>query len=178
MRHDIEPATVYSTELLMNHEEIPFIERGVAPVGGEGSDYLVGLGSNTFTGNGGADLFVVSYGSSAGGALTQNTTTDFTQGEDALGLIGLGVNDTNYDSTLFQQLVGDDLLVCVDRDGSAIAELPVLVATLDGFGDLLDLEFDVLSSSPGVAEDDDDDGDDDPPPPEPEESSGPPPPTS
>ncbi|HSF65422.1 MAG TPA: hypothetical protein VLA78_13605 [Paracoccaceae bacterium] len=168
IKGDVKPATIYSAELRMDYDEIPFHARGTTITGTEASDYLVGLGSNTFTGGAGGDLFVVSYGSSNGGALTQNTVTDFAVGQDVLGLIGLGVNDLTFDSTVFQQVVGDDLQIWVDRDGAVIAEKPVLVATLTGVDAELDLLTDILAFTPGAEVDADDEGGEPPPPPEPE----------
>jgi hypothetical protein len=168
VKGDIKPATIYSTELLMNYEDIPFIARGEAATGSEGSDYLVGLGSNTLTGLDGGDLFVVSYGSSNGGALTASTITDFVVGEDTLGLIGLGVNDTNFESTVFQEVVGGNLEISVDRDGAIVGETFEKVATLANVTEELDLETDFLVLTPGAEEDNDDDGPTPPPPPPPE----------
>lgn len=170
IKGDIKPATIYSAELVQTYEELAFNARGAAVVGGDGIDHLVGLGSNVFTGNGGADLFVVSYGSSAGGALTQSTITDFVVGEDVLGLIGLGVNDVTFDQTVYQEVVGNDLLVYVDRDGTALGETSVLVATLQGVTGELDLETDFLTSTPGSEVDNDDAGGEPPPPPPPPEA--------
>ena len=156
LKGDIKPATVFSTELLMDYTEIPFNARGDSIVGGADDDHLVGLGDNTFTGGAGKDLFVVSYGSSAGGALTSSVITDFTHGDDMLGLIGLGVNDTNFDEKVTQQVVGSDLLVSVDRDGADSLESAVLVATLLGVTEELSLEEGFLVFTPGTAVDDGD----------------------
>jgi len=163
IKGDIKPATIYSTELLMNYEEIPFIARGEAFVGTTGSDYLVGLGNNTLTGGDGGDLFVVSYGSSNGGALTSSTITDFTVGLDTLGLIGLGVNDTTFDATVYQEVVNGNLVISVDRDGAVIEEGFVQVAVLEGVTEELDIEGDILALTPGAEEDNDDEGPVDPP---------------
>ncbi|MDB4111807.1 hypothetical protein N9571_04555, partial [Yoonia sp.] len=163
IKGDIKPATIYSTELLMNYEEIPFIARGEAFVGTTGSDYLVGLGDNTLTGGDGGDLFVVSYGSSNGGALTSSTITDFTVGLDTLGLIGLGVNDTTFDATVYQEVVNGNLVISVDRDGAVIEEGFVQVAVLEGVTEELDIEGDILALTPGAEEDNDDEGPVDPP---------------
>lgn len=163
VKGDIKPATIYSAELLMNYEEIPFIARGDSFSGTEGADYLVGLGSNTLTGGAGGDLFVVSYGSSNGGALTSSTITDFTVGVDVLGLIGLGVNDDTFDTTVFQEVVDGDLVISVDRDGAVIGEGFEQVAILENVTQKLDLETDFLALTPGSAVDDDDEGPVDPP---------------
>jgi len=156
IKGDIKPATIYGTELLMNYEEIPFIARGEAFVGTTGSDYLVGLGGNTLTGGDGGDLFVVSYGSSNGGALTSSTIIDFTVGLDTLGLIGLGVNDTTFDETVLQEVVNGNLVISVDRDGADTAEGFVQVAVLEGVTEELDIEGDILALTPGAEEDNDD----------------------
>ena len=154
IKGDIKPATIYSTELLMNYEEIPFIARGEAFVGTTGSDYLVGLGDNTLTGG---------DGSSNGGALTSSTITDFTVGLDTLGLIGLGVNDTTFDATVYQEVVNGNLVISVDRDGAVIEEGFVQVAVLEGVTEELDIEGDILALTPGAEEDNDDEGPVDPP---------------
>jgi hypothetical protein len=64
IKGDIKPATVYSAQLLMDYEEITLHSAGATINGTDLSDYLVGIGSNTFTGGAGADLFVLSYGTS------------------------------------------------------------------------------------------------------------------
>ena len=163
IKGDIKPATIYSTELLMNYEEIPFIERGLAFTGTENGDYLVGLGNNTLTGGEGGDLFVVSYGSSNGGALTSSTITDFTIGSDVLGLIGLGVNETTFDATFYQEVVNGNLVISVDRDGAVIEQGFEQVAVLEGVTQKLDLESDILALTPGAEEDNDDEGPVEPP---------------
>jgi Ca2+-binding RTX toxin-like protein len=73
-----------------------------------------------------------------------------------LGLIGLGVNDTNFDEKVTQQVVGSDLLVSVDRDGADSLESAVLVATLLGVTEELSLEEGFLVFTPGTAVDDGD----------------------
>ena len=67
IKGDIKPATLYDTELRLNYEEIDIAAVGANLVGTAASDYLVGQGGNTFTGDtapedDGADLFVLSYG--------------------------------------------------------------------------------------------------------------------
>ena len=163
IKGDIKPATIYSTELLMNYEEIPFIDRGLSFTGTENADYIVGLGNNTLTGGAGGDLFVVSYGSSNGGALTSSTITDFAVGVDVLGLIGLGVNDITFDATVYQEVVDGNLVISVDRDGAVIEQGFEQVAVLENVTETLDLETDFLALTPGAEEDNDDDGPVEPP---------------
>jgi len=106
---------------------------------------------------------VVSYGSSNGGALTSSTIIDFTVGLDTLGLIGLGVNDTTFDATVYQEVVDGNLVISVDRDGAVIEEGFVQVAVLLGVTEELDIEGDILALTPGAEEDNDDEGPVDPP---------------
>jgi hypothetical protein len=87
-------------------------------------------------------------------------------------MIGLGVNDVTFGSTVFQQVVGDDLLIYVDRDGAVIAAKPELVATLEGVGAELDLDTDFLVFTPGAEVEDDDEGGVTPPPPPPAPING------
>ncbi|MBN2873120.1 MAG: calcium-binding protein, partial [Halothiobacillaceae bacterium] len=141
VKGDIKPATVYSAELLMDYELVTPYAVGADIVGTTGDDYLVGIGSNTFFGDLGSDLFVASYGSSIEGvALTQSTITDFTVGEDALGFFDLGVNDLNFDSLVTQTVVDGNLEVAIDG---------TLVVTLEGVDEKLDMEADFLLVNPG-----------------------------
>jgi Ca2+-binding RTX toxin-like protein len=141
VKGDIKPATVYSAELVMNYEKVTPYAVGADITGTDGEDFLVGIGSNIFTGGEGGDLFVVSYGSSVEGvALTASTINDFTVGTDTLGLIDLGVNDINFDTMVSQEIVGGNLEVSVDG---------TLVATLIGVDQTLDMEEDFLMANPG-----------------------------
>ncbi|MBD3805098.1 MAG: hypothetical protein IE919_17915, partial [Thioclava sp.] len=164
IKGDIKPATVYSAELVMSYERITPFAADAEVNGTDGDDFLVGIGSNSFTGGAGADLFVLSYGSSVEGVpLTANTITDFEVGKDAIGLIGLGVSDvldengvSDFDHKVFQALNGDDLEIWLDSDGDGNDADPVLLATLTGVaGDLgpsgkLDMEADFLLANPGA----------------------------
>lgn len=164
IKGDIKPATVYSAELVMSYERITPFAADAEVNGTDGDDFLVGIGSNNFTGGAGADLFVLSYGSSVEGVpLTANTITDFEVGKDAIGLIGLGVSDvldengvSDFDHKVFQALNGDDLEIWLDSDGDGTDADPVLLATLTGVaGDLgpsgkLDMEADFLLANPGA----------------------------
>ncbi len=141
IKGDIKPATIYSAELVMSYEEVTPYAAGSTIVGTAGDDFLVGIGSNIFTGGEGGDLFVLSYGSSIEGvALTASTITDFTVGEDALGLIDLGVDDTNFATKVSQEVVGGNLEVSLDG---------TLIATLIGVEELLEMEEDFLMANPG-----------------------------
>lgn len=152
VKGDIKPATVYSAELVMDYEEITLHSEGDTIVGSAGDDYLVGLGSNTFTGGSGSDLMVLSYLASVTGALTASTITDFTLGEDAIGLINLGVKDTNFDYRVSQMVVGGDLQIWLDADGLGPVDSPELIATLTGITTELALGVDVLLANPGAGE--------------------------
>ncbi len=114
--------TIYSTELLMDYEKIAINGLGDTISGGSFDDTLVGRGGNTFTGYGGSDLFVMAYGVIAGAAgIVASTVTDFTIGEDVIGLFDLGVDETNFFTRVSQAVVGGDLVVSVD--GSEVATL-------------------------------------------------------
>lgn len=152
IKGDIKPATIYSAELLVDYEQVTPYGVGAEIIGTDGADYLVGIGTNTFTGGAGNDLFVVSYGSSLDGvALTQSIITDFIAGEDTVGLIGLGVNDINFADTVSQVLVEGGLEIYVDSDGTGTEETATLVATLSNVGQELVMETDFLMSNPGPA---------------------------
>ena len=100
VKGDSKPATLYDTQLIMSYEELAIHAEDSVVVGGAGDDYLVGMGGNTFTGDSGSDLFVLSYGSSAGDVFNVSTITDFTAGEDVIGLIGLGADTVELDTAL------------------------------------------------------------------------------
>ncbi|MEO1951393.1 calcium-binding protein [Thioclava sp.] len=160
IKGDIKPATIYSAELLMDYELVTPYAVGADVVGTDGNDFLVGIGSNAFTGGAGTDLFVLSYGSSVEGVpLTASTISDFEVGTDAIGLIGLGVSDTNFADNISQVVNGDDLEIWLDTDGAEIGADPVLIATLtDVAGDLgpsggLVMEEDFLLANPGAGDD-------------------------
>ncbi|OOY23726.1 hypothetical protein BMI91_14775 [Thioclava sediminum] len=160
IKGDIKPATIYSAELLMDYELVTPYAVGANVVGTDGNDFLVGIGSNAFTGGAGTDLFVLSYGSSVEGVpLTASTISDFEVGTDAIGLIGLGVSDTNFADNISQVVNGTNLEIYLDTDGAEIGADPVLIATLtDVAGDLgpsggLVMEEDFLLANPGAGDD-------------------------
>ncbi len=159
IKGDIKPATIYSAELLMDYELVTPYAVGADIVGTEGDDFLVGIGSNAFTGGAGMDLFVLSYGSSVEGVpLTASTISDFEVGTDAIGLIGLGVSDINFADNISQVVNGTDLEIYLDTDGAEAGADPVLIATLtDVAGDLgpsqgLVMEEDFLLANPGAGD--------------------------
>lgn len=159
IKGDIKPATIYSAELLMDYELVTPYAVGADVVGTDGNDFLVGIGSNAFTGGAGTDLFVLSYGSSVEGVpLTASTISDFEVGTDAIGLIGLGVSDTNFADNISQVVNGTNLEIYLDTDGAEIGAEPVLIATLtDVAGDLgpsggLVMEEDFLLANPGAGD--------------------------
>ena len=136
IKGDVKPATIYSTELVMDYEEIAVQAADITITGTEGSDFLVGIGNNTFTGGGGEDLFVLSYGTSVTDVVTANVVTDFEIGTDKLGLIGFDalagfdVDLLESRALITQGVSGNDLTVSVDGD---------LVATLTGVAASLDV---------------------------------------
>ena len=92
---------------------------------------------------------MVSYGSSLDGvALTESVINGFDVGEDALGFIGLGVTEDNFDEWVTQEVVEGDLEILIDRDGDG-GEDAVVVATLTDVDRELDLEPDFLLANPG-----------------------------
>ncbi|OOY20488.1 hypothetical protein BMI86_08075 [Thioclava sp. DLFJ5-1] len=162
IKGDIKPATIYSAELLMDYELVTPYAVGADVVGTDGNDFLVGIGANAFTGGAGTDLFVLTYGSSVEGVpLTASTISDFEVGTDAIGLIGLGVSDTNFADNISQVVNGTNLEIYLDTDGAEIGAEPVLIATLtDVAGDLgpsggLVMEEDFLLANPGAGDDPD-----------------------
>jgi hypothetical protein len=139
IKGDIKPATVYSAELLLDYEEIPLNAAGTSITGTAGADYLVGIGNNTFTGLGGSDLFVLSYGTSVTDVVTSSVITDFEVGADKIGLIGFDalygfdVDSPASAALITQAVVGADVTVSVD--GDLVATLLGKAAELDTDGD-------------------------------------------
>lgn len=167
IKGDIKPATIYSAELLLDHEEVELFASGAAISGTAEDDFLVGIGENTFTGGDGADLFVVSYGTSVTDEITASVISDFEVGSDKIGLIGFDALagfdvDLPEDRALIQQGVsGDDLTISVtNADGAGFT----LVATLTGLaaelgvgdsieaGEGLDILDSFLITNPGAGE--------------------------
>ena len=158
VKGDIKPATLYSTELIMNYEEIEIHGEGTDVVGSAGDDYLVGVGTNTFTGGLGSDLFVLSYGTSLSGVITSSTISDFEVGADKIGLIGFD-ELIDFDpevvekaAVISQGVSGDDLTISVD--GQLVATLEGLAADLSFGtsiepGEGLSLLDDFFVSNPG-----------------------------
>ncbi|PUB18999.1 calcium-binding protein [Yoonia sediminilitoris] len=166
IKGDVKPATIYSTELVMDYEEVTLHEVGAEITGTEGSDFLVGIGSNSFTGGAGEDLFVLSYGTSVTDVITASVVADFEVGVDKLGLIGFdalaGFNiDSVEDRALISQGVsGDDLTVSVD--GELVATLTGVAAALGvgaevDPGEGLSISDSFLITNPGPGEPGDDD---------------------
>ncbi len=134
VKGDSKPVTIYSTDLLVDYQEITIHAGDVSIMGTAGNDYLVGTGNNVFTGLAGSDLFVVSYGTSLSDVITQNTITDFEVGADKLGLIGFDAL-IDFDAevpeaaaVISQGVSGNDLTVFVD--GELVATLTGLAAEL------------------------------------------------
>lgn len=115
LKGDVKPATLYSTELLMDYEEITINAASAAVNGTSADDYLVGRGGNTFSGDNGApepgnDMFGLSYGVIGNWAQIQTSTvTDFEVGKDTLALIDLSVNDIHFRNFVQQDVVGGNL---------------------------------------------------------------------
>ncbi|MCE8530831.1 hypothetical protein KBY24_18045 [Ruegeria pomeroyi] len=128
IKGDIKPAELYSTELLMNYEEIEIFDAGETIVGTAGEDYLVGQGGNDFTGGAGNDLFVLAYGAESR-SFASSTIADFTAGEDMLGLINHGVNDVTFDTKITQTVSDGNLLISLD--GQKIASLTGVTEELE-----------------------------------------------
>ncbi|MGC9420761.1 MAG: calcium-binding protein, partial [Rhodovulum sp.] len=122
VKGDQKPVALYDTELVMSYEEITVNGVGATITGGAGEDYLVGQGDNAFTGGDSSDLFVVNYGKQLdiflGGPAS--TITDFTIGEDVLGLFDFFVNEilddeagTTWRDAIDQDVVNGDLEISV-----------------------------------------------------------------
>lgn len=127
-----KPATLYSTELVMDYDEVTVHDTGDVITGTEENDFLVGRNGNAFTGGAGSDMFVMSYGvlESLTG-LESSTVTDFTAGEDVIGLFDLGVTDLNFDTLVTQTVDAGNLTVSIS--GTEVVELA-------GVGEELELE--------------------------------------
>lgn len=136
-----KPTVLYDTELRVTYEKVAINAAGAAIVGGAADDFLVGLGNNAFTGGADNDLFVLSYGvSNNWSGIQASTITDFTIGEDVIGLIGLGITEDNFDALITQEVSGSDLIL---RIGGA--EL----ATLQGVSEELDMAESFMLLNPG-----------------------------
>lgn len=122
VKGDIKPATLYDTTLLLEYEEIAIRGAGVAIAGTAADDFLVGQGGNTFIGGAGEDLFVLSYGKAEGDAFATSKIRDFVDGEDIVGLIDLGVDDTNFDALVTQVVLNGNLEVSVNGHKIAVLQ--------------------------------------------------------
>lgn len=147
VKGDQKPATLYDAELVLSYEEATILAEGAAIVGTTEDDVLVGQGGNTFTGDAGEDMFVLSYGKQSGAEVINSTITDFEIGEDAVALIGFGVTDESFASSVSQTVVGGDLQIALDGFD---------IALLQGVGEALDVE-DFRLFNPGVTGSDPDD---------------------
>ena len=136
VKGDVKPATLYNTELVMDYGEITIHGEDGFIAGGISSDYLVGQGGNTFIGDAntaesGEDLFVVSYGVTTDWSqISSSTVLDFEFGVDTLGLIDLGVHESNFDDAVNQTVADGDLTISLDT---------FELVTLDGVDEMLDL---------------------------------------
>jgi Ca2+-binding RTX toxin-like protein len=137
-----KPTVLYDTELRVTYEAVAINAAGAAITGTAADDFLVGMGNNAFTGGADNDLFVLSYGVSNNWSTIQaSTISDFTIGEDVIGLIGLNVTDDNFDMVVTQEVVGSDLVVRVGG---------VEIATLAGVSEELDLLESFMLLNPGA----------------------------
>lgn len=142
VKGDQKPATLYDATLVMTYEEAVIHAEGSTINGTIDDDVLAGQGGNIFTGFGGEDLFILSYGKTENNYVINSTITDFTVGEDVIGLYGLDVNADNFDETVTQMVVGDDLQIFLDG---------FQVATLEGITEELDIDsFQVLTQQYGA----------------------------
>ncbi len=155
IKGDQKPATIYSAELLMSYEEVPIAALGASLTGTTGDDVLAGLGGNTFTGLGGEDLFVLSYGTLDNANLVASVVTDFEVGTDKVGLIGLNVSDLNFAVKVTQTLIGDDLQIAID--GNLIVTLQDVAGELGVLNVLGIDDFLVLTTQYGIVGTVDDD---------------------
>ncbi|MHA6263298.1 calcium-binding protein [Arenibacterium sp. CAU 1754] len=135
IKGDIKPATIYSTELLMDYEEITIHDADAVVSGAGEDDYLVGQGGNTFTGDAGSvergkDFFVLSYGVIGNLAQIQTSTIlDFEVGKDTIGLIDLNISDTNFDDLVTQTVDNGDLKISLG--GFEVASLTGVTESLE-----------------------------------------------
>jgi Ca2+-binding RTX toxin-like protein len=129
IKGDIKPATLYGAELSLSYEEVAIADAGDTITGTGEDDVLAGEGGNTFSGLAGADLFVVSYGVTDTSTLVNSTINDFEVGQDKIALIGLGVNEGNFDTVVSQLVVGGNLEI--DVDGFDLVTLQGITSELD-----------------------------------------------
>lgn len=139
IKGDIKPATVYDTTLVMNYEALVTHAEGATVNGTADADILVGAGGNTMSGGTKGDLFVLSYGTVDPADIVASTITDFEVDVDAIGLVGMGVDDENFRDKITQTVVSGNLVLALDG---------VTLATLDGVTEPLSIEsFRLLSGS-------------------------------
>jgi len=137
---DLRPGSFSNTGALVKNVSIALGTTIENAIGGTGSDILIGnetanilqggKGDDTYTGNGGADLFVIENG---GGT---DTITDFEQGLDRINDSRGGAGQGDLYSLMRQSIVGDDLvLTFVNTDASVIlkgkAGLTITAADFD-----------------------------------------------
>lgn len=104
-----------------------FVGTGDRALGGEGSDRLFATegGDNVFSGGEGADQFWIANGQVP--ASSANTVTDFSAGEDAIGIAGLGLEFADLsitsqgENTLISAL-GSDLALLLDITPENLSE--------------------------------------------------------
>ena len=145
-----KPTSIYSAELAMDYEAVKIHGDGETVSGGDDADILVGMGNNTFEGGAGADLFVVSYSTSATDVITSdNVINDFEVGVDKIGLVGFDAlagfdgEDPDFLSLIEQEVVEGNLVVSVDGQK---------VATLIGLTQEIAVPGDFVITNPGEYE--------------------------
>jgi len=121
IKGDKKAVTLFSTQLVMDYEEVTIHDANVGIMGTAEDDFLVGQGNNAFVGGAGSDLFVLSYGAPDSASIVGSMIADFTAGEDVIGLIDLEVNSINYSTAITQELIGDVLTISLN--GYVIATL-------------------------------------------------------
>ena len=134
-----KPTSIYSAELAMDYERVQLHAEGEAVIGDDEANILVGMGNNTFEGGAGADLFVVSYSTSATNEITSgNVISDFQVGVDKIGLVGFDAlagfdpeNPVEISQAVVpgQEAETSDLEVFVD--GQKVVTLTGVAAELD-----------------------------------------------
>ncbi len=123
VKGDIKPATLYSTELLMDYEEINIAGVGEAVTGGVADDYLAGQGGNAFTGGADSDFFVMAYGITDNWVdIAASTISDFVAGEDVIGLFDMGLNEFNWDYMIEQVVDAGNLVLSLRGNELATLE--------------------------------------------------------
>lgn len=144
IKGDKKAATLYSTSLVMSHEEVDVAASGVAATGTSEDDVLAGRGGNSFTGGEGDDLFVLSYGVTDTTSIEASTINDFEVGSDMLSLVGFGIEPPSDEDPL----VPDEITQVVDGGNLVVSLEGTELVTLSGITEVLEADsFQVLNPS-------------------------------